>query len=203
MQTNSKEKSDKDMATGKTMATDNLATDTAGTGMADRGDQPPMSYIAAVFDDEEMAKEAYNGLKDLQKQGTVKIENAAVLVKTDQGKIRVAEKGDMRGGKGAIRGGLAGGVVGLIAGSIFWPAAVGAMIGGIAAKARDKGFNNQELGQLAEEMNNGTSVLVAIVTEEWIRTVADTLKNAGYDKIDIGAIPDQFIMIDSQMSAAA
>jgi uncharacterized membrane protein len=166
----------------------------------DMDETTPMSYIAAMFDDEGMAKKAYRFLKDKQADGTIEIQDAAVLVKTEKGKIRVSEKGDIRGGTGAARGGLAGGLIGLIAGSVFWPAAIGAIIGGVAAKARDKGFNNQELGQFAEEMEDGTSVLVAVVKDEWIRTVSNALQNAGYRKIDMGSIPDQFIMIDSQMS---
>jgi uncharacterized membrane protein len=59
----------------------------------------PVEIIVAAFQDPNGASAALAELKQAKKQGLIKIEDAAVLVKDADGKLRIKETGDMGGGK--------------------------------------------------------------------------------------------------------
>ena len=142
----------------------------------------PVQLIVAAFQDEGAAKEVLKDLKEASREGLVKIENAAVLRKDEKGKLHIKETHDMGGGKGAALGGVGGAAVGLIAGAaLAVPVAVGALIGGLAAKLRDSGFSNQRLETLGESLQPGSSAIVAVVEHTWVAQVEDALAEAEAD----------------------
>lgn len=148
-----------------------------------------ISFVVAVFDDVSSAKAAYNDLRELSREGYFQIEAAAYLEKTDRSKIKTHEYKDWRGGQGVLAGGTAGLVVGLIGGAVLLPVGVGALIGGILAKVHDTGFNDKNLGKLADSLPPGTSALVAIVEEDYTVPVEDELKKSGGKKVHSGPVP--------------
>jgi uncharacterized membrane protein len=138
----------------------------------------------AAFKDEASAKEALMELKEAQKEKLIKIENAAVLRKDEKGKLHIKETRDMGGGRGAVLGGVGGASIGLIAGpALVVPVAVGALVGGLAAKLRDSGFSNQRLEALGEGLQPGTSAIVAVVEHTWVAQVEEALAEAEADVI--------------------
>ena len=150
----------------------------------------PVQLVVAAFKDEAGAKEALQDLKRAQTERLIKIENAAVLRKDENGKLHIKETRDMGGGKGAALGGVGGAAIGLIAGpALLVPAAVGALVGGLAAKLRDSGFSNQRLEALGEGLQPGTSAIVAVVEHIWVGVVEEALAEAEADVItaEIGA----------------
>ena len=150
----------------------------------------PVQLVVAAFKDEVGAKEALQDLKQAQRERLIKIENAAVLRKDENGKLHIKETRDMGGGKGAALGGVGGAAIGLIAGpALLVPAAVGALVGGLAAKLRDSGFSNQRLETLGESLQPGTSAIVAVVEHTWVGQVEEALAEAEADVItaEIGA----------------
>ena len=150
----------------------------------------PVQLVVAAFKDEDSAKEVLKDLKEAQRERLIKIENAAVLRKDEKGKLHIQETRDMGGGKGAAIGGVGGAAIGLIAGpALLVPAAVGALVGGLAAKLRDSGFSNQRLETLGEGLQPGTSAIVAVVEHTWVGEVEDALAEAEADVItaEIGA----------------
>jgi uncharacterized membrane protein len=150
----------------------------------------PVQLIVAAFQDEDAAKEALKTLKEAQKEGLIKIENAAVLRKDEKGKLHIRETHDMGGGKGAALGGVGGAAVGLIAGTaLAAPVAVGVLIGGLVAKLRDSGFSNQRLETLGENLQPGSSAIVAVVEHTWVAQVEEALAEAEADltTAEIGA----------------
>ncbi|MGD8474474.1 MAG: DUF1269 domain-containing protein [Anaerolineae bacterium] len=144
----------------------------------------PVQLVVAAFKDEDSAKEALMELKEAQKEKLIKIENAAVLRKDEKGKLHIKETRDMGGGKGAVLGGVGGAAIGLIAGpALVVPVAVGALVGGLAAKLRDSGFSNQRLEALGEGLQPGTSAIVAVVEHTWVAQVEEALAEAEADVI--------------------
>jgi uncharacterized membrane protein len=144
----------------------------------------PVQLVVAAFKDEDSAKEALMELKQAQKEKLIKIENAAVLRKDEKGKLHIKETRDMGGGKGAVLGGVGGAAIGLIAGpALVVPVAVGALVGGLAAKLRDSGFSNQRLEALGEGLQPGTSAIVAVVEHTWVAQVEEALAEAEADVI--------------------
>jgi uncharacterized membrane protein len=154
----------------------------------------PVQLIVAAFQDEKMAKNALEVLKDGQRQKLIKIDNAAVLHKDAKGRLHIKETADMGGGKGAALGGVAGAAIGLIAGpALLVPAAVGALVGGLSAKLRDSGFSDARLKALGARLTPGSSAIVAVVEHTWVAEVKREMAEAGADLFaeaigtDIGA----------------
>jgi uncharacterized membrane protein len=154
----------------------------------------PVQLIIAAFRDEKAAKHALGVLKDAQREKLIKIDNAAVLRKDAKGKLHIKETADMGGGKGAALGGVAGAAIGVIAGpALLVPAAVGALVGGLAAKLRDSGFSDARLKAVGENLTPGSSAIIAVVEHRWVAEVEKALNEAGADLFteaigaDIGA----------------
>jgi uncharacterized membrane protein len=93
---------------------------------------------------------------------------AATLQADANGKVHIKELKDMGGGKGAAIGGVVAAGLGLFAGALIIPVAVGAAIGGMAAKLGDKGFPNADLKARAQKLAPDNSVLiVATRPSDW------------------------------------
>ena len=57
----------------------------------------------------------------------------------------------------------------------------GAAIGGLVAKLKDGGFDNNRLEQWGDQLKPGTSALVAVVDNIWVRDVEAALQKATRD----------------------
>ncbi|MGD9091571.1 MAG: DUF1269 domain-containing protein [Anaerolineales bacterium] len=142
----------------------------------------PIQLIVAAFNDEKAADAVLKDLKQAKREKLIGIQNAAVLRKDKNGKLHIKETADMRGGKGAVLGGVTGAVVGLLAGpALVVPAAVGALVGGLAAKLRDSGFSDERLKRIGEGLQPESSAIIAIVEHKWVQTVEEELAEAGAD----------------------
>jgi uncharacterized membrane protein len=143
----------------------------------------PVEIIVAAFQDPNGASAALEELKQAKKQGLIKIEDAAILVKDADGKLRIKETSDMGGGKGAVIGGVLGGVVGLLAGPIGWAALGGAVIGGLVAKSHDGGFSDARLKQIGDSLKPNTSAIIAVIDHVWVAEVERQMQQAGADTV--------------------
>ena len=141
----------------------------------------PTQVIVAAFDGMDSAKAAFDDLKQLEKEKSIKIENAAILRKDHDSKLHVRDVKDMTGTRGAVLGGVTGAIVGVIAGPVGWVALGGAAIGGLVAKLKDGGFDNSRLEQWGDKLQPGTSALVAVVDDIWVRDVEAALKEEARD----------------------
>ncbi len=141
----------------------------------------PTQVIVAAFDGMDSAKEAFDDLKQLEKEKSIKIENAAILRKDHDSKLHIRDVKDMTGTRGVVLGGVTGAIVGVIAGPVGWVALGGAAIGGLVAKLKDGGFDNSRLEQWGDQLKPGTSALVAVVDDIWVRDVEAALKEEARD----------------------
>src|ERR1700759_2520505 len=84
----------------------------------------PMNVLAINFTDDGNAYEALTTLKELDEQGQVKLEGAAVVLRSEDGSIAVKDEvGDI-----GYEGTATGGVIGLIVGILGGP--IGVLVGG-------------------------------------------------------------------------
>ncbi len=141
----------------------------------------PTQVIVAAFDGMDTAKEAFDDLKQLEKDKSIKIENAAILQKDHDSKLHIQDVKDTTGTRGAVLGGVTGAIVGVIAGPVGWVALGGAAIGGLVAKLKDGGFDNSRLEQWGDRLQPGTSALIAVVDHIWVRDVEAALKEDARD----------------------
>jgi len=145
----------------------------------------PTQVIVAAFDWMDGAKEAFDSLGQLEKEKSIKIENAAILQKDHFGTVQIRDVKDMTGTRGAVLGGVLGAVVGAITGPVGWVAVGGAAIGGLVAKLKDGGFDNERPEQLGESLKPGTSAMVAVVDHIWVRDVEAALKESARDVMTV------------------
>jgi len=144
----------------------------------------PVEVMVAAFQDEKGADAVLKELKKAKREKLIGIQNAAVLRKDEKGKIHIKETGDFSGRQGAAMGAATGAAIGVVAGPLLVvPAAVGALVGGLAAKFRDTGFKNERLETIGEGMTPGSSVIIAIVEHKWVEQVQQELEEMQADVV--------------------
>ena len=141
----------------------------------------PQSLVWAAFASAEGAADALRRLQAGRREWRIGIDNAAVIVKHDDGRIAVNEPGD-RSGLGGLGGGA---LIGALVGVLFPPAilagaAAGAAAGGLGARVRDAGFEDAALRAVANELAPGQSLVLAVITARWADDVEAELKDAAY-----------------------
>ncbi|HEU5438194.1 MAG TPA: DUF1269 domain-containing protein [Ktedonobacterales bacterium] len=140
----------------------------------------PVELVVAAFVGEDGAGQALKDLKEAKKQGLVGIRDAAVIRRDEKNKLHITETGDMSGGKGAVIGGIVGAALGLIAPpTMLVTGAVGATIGGLAAKLRDSGFPDDRLREIGDALKPGTSALIAVIEHTWVAQIEQELTRYG------------------------
>jgi uncharacterized membrane protein len=153
----------------------------------------PIQIFIATFGNETEAKEALAEFKWMDREGSIELIDAAVIVRGTDGKVRFEETADPSGKKWAKRGAIAGGVVGLIfPPSLIASAIVGGGAGGIWGKIRDKGFKDEDLKAVGEEMDPGTSAIIAIAEDRMIERLERGIE--GYDRIAKHAVSAEAAM---------
>ena len=146
------------------------------------GTSSTVEIFVATYDSEGGAKAALKDFQAAQREGAIDLIDAAVVKHTAEGKVKFEETADPSGKRWAKRGAIAGGIVGLIfPPSILAAGAVGAGAGGIWGKVRDKGFKDEDLKKVGEELPPGTSAIVAIAQDKVVERLERGLE--GYEKI--------------------
>ena len=118
-----------------------------------------MSHLVVLtFDDMEQAGQAFEALKKAQSSGQLNIDDAAVIVKQDSGKIEIKNQMDT----GTKIGAIGGGMIGLMLATVFFPLAglaIGALGGALVGKSLDKGVDQQFVKDVTETLKPGSSAL--------------------------------------------
>jgi uncharacterized membrane protein len=144
----------------------------------------PVQLLIAAFQDEGGASAALQTLKEAKKEKLVAIKDAAVLRKDAQGKLHVSETGDMTGTRGGAIGAVVGAGLGILTGGAALAiAGIGAVAGGLAAKLRDSGFNDERLRKLGEGLTPGSSAIVAVIEHTWVADMEQELRKAGAEVV--------------------
>jgi len=144
---------------------------------------PPTQVILAAFKDENGADQALEQLKAAKKEHLIAVPNVAVLRKDKDGKLHVKEPTDMGAGRGAAIGGVLGGLTGLVFGPVGLALVGGAAVGGIIARLHDSGFKDDRLRQLGENLQPGTSAILAVIEHIWVTELEAELQKAGADVV--------------------
>lgn len=119
-----------------------------------------IQFLVAVFEGEHKAEAFWDELKQ-EKERVSQVEEVALMRKDAQGAVSISEPGEW----GLKRGVALGGVVGALAGILLGPAdlaagAIGAAIGGMAARLHDTGFDNNDLKELSQALTPDSSALL-------------------------------------------
>jgi uncharacterized membrane protein len=145
--------------------------------------EPPeqIELMARVFDSPEKAAQAMEFVKGLRDRRVIKILNAAVLTKDEDGKLAIDDMKEFDPKKGRIWGAVTGGLVGLLAGpaGVVIGALAGLGLGGLAGSKIDAGFDNDFLENLDQYLQPGNSALILLMEHHWRRSAKESMDDLG------------------------
>jgi uncharacterized membrane protein len=142
-----------------------------------RGEGAKIDLVAVAFDAPEDAARALGFIEEFRKRGTLKILNAAVLVRDAEGNITVKDTRDIDPKKGRLLGAVTGGLIGLVGGPVgaVVGALAGAGAGGLAGKKIDFGFSEKFLDGLKQYLKPDTSALIVLVEHGYYEQLSDVI----------------------------
>jgi uncharacterized membrane protein len=140
-----------------------------------------VEMVVRVFDSPDRAADALKFVEDLRNRKVLKLLNAAVLAKDQDGKLSIDDVKEFDAKKGRMWGAITGGLVGLLAGpaGVVVGALAGLGLGGLAGSKIDTGFSNKFLENLDQYLKPGTSALILLMEHHWVRSAAESMGDLG------------------------
>jgi uncharacterized membrane protein len=140
-------------------------TETSGD---DQGKGTPRTLVGISFGDALRAQEFLTAATRLGVNGKLKLIDAVIVTKDDDGRTMVRETVDLQPGRTALSGALWAGLFGLILGGpVGWVvgAGVGASTGAVAAKVIDHGVSDDWVEWFRQSVQPGTTTLALLVED--------------------------------------
>ena len=120
------------------------------------------NLIAVAYPDVETAEKVRALLADLQKQKLIQVEDAVVVERREDGRVKLHQAVNATG-RGAAGGALWGGLIGLIFFMPFLGAAIGGATGAAVGSAQDYGVDDDFMRRVGENLTPGAAALFALV----------------------------------------
>jgi uncharacterized membrane protein len=131
--------------------------------------------VVVAFDDETGAAKMRDELGQLQKERLVTLDDAAVVVRKQDGKVKVSQATSLVGA-GTLGGAFWGMLIGLLFFMPWLGLALGALSGAIAGKLTDVGVDDDFIKEVGQEIQPGNSALFLLVREATVDRLVDRLK---------------------------
>jgi len=131
--------------------------------------------IVLAFDDVTGAFDVRDRLIELQKQQLVTLDDAAVVVRNEDGKVDVKQAKSLVGA-GALGGAFWGMLIGLLFFMPWLGLAIGSITGALAGKFTDIGVDDDFIEEVSETIEPGNSALFLLVEDVVADRVVEELK---------------------------
>ena len=131
----------------------------------------------------EGAAEMLDGIKSLQKQHLIKIQDAAIVTWPQCKKGPKTQQLVNLAGIGALDGAFWGMLFGLIFFVPWFGMAVGAAFGALGGKMRDYGIDDDFIKSLREKVTEGTSALFLLTSDAVMDKVTEELKDQKFELV--------------------
>jgi uncharacterized membrane protein len=131
--------------------------------------------IVLAFDNKEGALRVRDRLLDIRKRRMLQLADAAVVVRQEDGKVKVKQLTDLVG-SGAFGGAFWGLLIGLLFAVPWMGLAVGAAAGATIGGLTDHGVDDKFIKEVAETVQPGHSALFLLVHVANLETWLDELK---------------------------
>ena len=132
------------------------------------------NLIVFAFDNETEAERMRDTLVAMQKQQIITLQDAAVVIRRQDGKVKVKQAQSLVGA-----GALGGSFWGLLIGLLFWAPwlglAIGAATGAVAGALTDTGVDDKFIKEVGENIEPGHSALFLLVSDATPDKVLDGL----------------------------
>jgi uncharacterized membrane protein len=130
--------------------------------------ETPVQVIVAAFSNPDEAGKIMAELKEGKRAGLIGIQDAAVVVKDADGKLKVTDaRRRSRRVKGFITGGAVGALIGLLAGPVGWAALGGSAVGMLAGRVAGSPLR-QLMADLGASLTPNSSAIVAVIEHHWV-----------------------------------
>lgn len=134
----------------------------------------PAKIVAIAYDDPDTADQALQRIRELEDQNQLALEDAAVVVREEDGSLRTTDVGPDT--ERRVQGGALGALTGTLVGMLFGPVGmVAGLIGGGAIGAHkwhDVEIKEDFLTELSESMAPNSSAIVILGEEEELSYLA-------------------------------
>jgi uncharacterized membrane protein len=141
-----------------------------------------MSTLAVLrFDDEGGAQRATADLERAGKQGLITIDDAAIVIRPIDGKVKVQQLHNLVGA-GALGGAFWGMLIGLLFFMPWLGMGIGAVTGALSGKFTDIGIDDEFIKHVGEQIQPGNSALFLMVREATVDKLAEEMSG---DKFEI------------------
>ena len=136
------------------------------------------TLVVVAYSTQYKAEEVRLQLLKMQKEYLVDLEDAAIAVKQQDGKVKLHQLYSLTGA-GAVSGGFWGLLIGLIFLNPLLGVAVGAGAGAVSGALSDVGINDKFMKDLAEQMQPGHSVLFVLFRSITLDKALEELRGTG------------------------
>ena len=127
----------------------------------------PRSLVVSAHASQADAEAALEALEGLASAKTLDLADAAIVVRTDGGRVELHQRRDLSIGEGLVGGGVAGALAGVVLGFPMAVAAAGIAVGA-GLGAFDRGIDDGRMRRLGEELRPGQAALCALVGDaDW------------------------------------
>ncbi len=157
--------------------------------------------VVIEYDDVHKAEEVRLKLLKMQQEYLVDLEDAAIAVKDQNGKVKLHQVHNLTAA-GAVSGGFWGSLIGLIFLNPLLGMAAGAAAGAISGTLTDVGVNDRFMKELAANFKNGTSALFVLVRRATPDKVLAELEGAGGVILQTSLTHEQEEKLQASLSAA-
>ena len=134
------------------------------------------NLIVFTFDNETEAERMRDTLVSMQKQQIISLEDAAVVIRRENGKVKVKQAQSLVGA-GALGGSFWGLLIGLLFWAIWLGLEIGAASGALAGGMTDIGVDDKFIKEVGEYIEPGHSALFLLVTDSTPEKVLDGLSD--------------------------
>lgn len=136
--------------------------------------------IVFTYNTEEQAATVLQKVTDLSKQHLIGVQDAAVIVKDANGKVKVKQTMEsLVKGSNIVRAGFWGLLIGLIFGGPLFLALLSMGLSALFGRSLDVGVDNQFIKDVGNDLAPGNSALFLLSSEITVDKVADALREYG------------------------
>src|SRR5262245_21977751 len=138
-----------------------------------------MSTLVVIdYESEVRAEEVRLALLKMQKEYLIDLEDAVVVVRDDQGRVKLRQLYNLTAA-GAVSGGFWGALIGLLFMNPLFGMAIGAAAGAVAGALRDVGIDDNFMKELGQTLKPGTAALCVLIRRMTPDKVVEELQKFG------------------------
>jgi len=148
------------------------------------------SLVVLAFDDMDGAEGMRERMYDFQKRELITLEDAAVVVRKENGRAKVKQAHSLVG-SGALGGAFWGMLIGLLFFAPWLGLIAGAAGGAIAGKLGDVGIDDSFIKEVSDAIEPGESALFLLARDAQLERIVEETTDVAFDIIETNLSPEE------------